>query len=466
VGPSYMRSSSHHSDRRLGDSTGKSKTPRTSRNGRCSSSSDHSQLVMSAITAASTTHTIATAIESTVTRTRVMCVPHSSQPRCAGNTVPRSTAATTSTTQVPLAVRASKKLRSDELLLTGFAATRLRMELDRVPLWRNDHVVIKQLVEDFACYPYLPRLKNSSVLLGAIREGVGLLTWDRESFAYADSYDEAAGRYRGLRGRHNISFVDSASSGLLVRPDVARKQMDTEISVDPDREPPPEWPGGGEGPVPPPGGGTIVPPPSVARPTRFHGTVTVDAARVGRDAGRIAEEVIANVAGLVGARVTKDICSIVLEVPNSALGAGPRVGLWHRTLIEADGGWTQMDRQARVQQENFVCPNELKVDYLAAEPADDSQFLDAFAHSLEHTGGYAPDEARRVAGTMLPEIMPFNYTQPAMYPDNGRSLTDDGPDYFLAVLTNGKVTEDKAGPYTDLLSEFPHVGPPHRTTAD
>jgi hypothetical protein len=66
---------------------------------------------------------------------------------------------------------------------------------------------------------------------------------------------------------------------------------------------------------------------------------------------------------------------------------------------------------------------------------------------------------------MLPEIMPYNYSQPAKYPDNGRALTDDGPDYFLSVLTNGKVTEDKAGPHTDLLSEFPHVGPPHGTTA-
>ncbi len=31
------------------------------------------------------------------------------------------------------AVRASKKLKNDELLITGFASTRLRMELDRVP---------------------------------------------------------------------------------------------------------------------------------------------------------------------------------------------------------------------------------------------------------------------------------------------------------------------------------------------
>ena len=32
--------------------------------------------------------------------------------------------------------------------------------------------------------------------------------------------------------------------------------------------------------------------------------MTLDAARVGRDAGRIAEEVIAHLAGLVGAKVT------------------------------------------------------------------------------------------------------------------------------------------------------------------
>ena len=50
--------------------------------------------------------------------------------------------------QDALAVRASKKLRSDELLVTGFAGTRLRMELDRVPLWRGDHVPIKQVAED------------------------------------------------------------------------------------------------------------------------------------------------------------------------------------------------------------------------------------------------------------------------------------------------------------------------------
>jgi hypothetical protein len=39
--------------------------------------------------------------------------------------------------------------------------------------------------------------------------------------------------------------------------------------------------------------------------------------------------------------------------------------------------------------------------------------------------------------------------------------TDDAVDVFLAILTNGKVTEDKVGPHGDLLAEFPYLGPPH-----
>jgi hypothetical protein len=54
-----------------------------------------------------------------------------------------------------------------------------------------------------------------------------------------------------------------------------------------------------------------------AQPKRFHGTVTLDTARVGRDAGRIAEEVIAHLAGLVGANVRVTL-EIQAELPSGA----------------------------------------------------------------------------------------------------------------------------------------------------
>ncbi|MGH7615815.1 MAG: Swt1 family HEPN domain-containing protein, partial [Gemmatimonadaceae bacterium] len=69
-----------------------------------------------------------------------------------------------------LAVRVSKKLRGDELLLTSVGSTILRKYLDDVPLWSGDSVAVKQLVEHFARYLYLPRLAGPEVLTQAIRD--------------------------------------------------------------------------------------------------------------------------------------------------------------------------------------------------------------------------------------------------------------------------------------------------------
>jgi len=158
----------------------------------------------------------------------------------------------------------------------------------------------------------------------------------------------------------------------------------------------------------------------------------------------------------------KDVCSIVLEVPNSALGT-KEVDLWARTLTPGEGGgWIQAERGARPAQAVILV--EEKDAYLAGEPVDDERFLAAFAHALEHTGGYSPAEAKRVAGTLLPDVLSYDPTRPARFPTNGRTLIDDAFDSFIRILTNGKVTEDKVGPHGDLLLEFPYLGLPHRVT--
>ena len=217
-----------------------------------------------------------------------------------------------------LALRASKKLRNEELLIANFGPTRLRMELDRVPLWRGDHVPIRQLVEDFAKYPYLPRLAGPDVLMQAVREGVALLTWENDSFAYAESFDEAAGRYRALRAGAGLAIGDDAP-GLLVKPEVARRQLDAEsvsTTGTSGRGPAQETNGRTErGAVA--GVGADGEREEPAKPRRFHGTVDLDAARVGRDAGRIAEEVIAHLHALPGARVRVTL-EIDAEIPAGA----------------------------------------------------------------------------------------------------------------------------------------------------
>jgi hypothetical protein len=101
------------------------------------------------------------------------------------------------------------------------------MELDRVLLWRGDHVTIQQLREDFARYLYLPRLRQSEILFRAIRDGLGLLTWSKDSFAYADSFDEVSGRYRGLRYGKIVNVSEDNCSVLLVRAEVALMQKES-----------------------------------------------------------------------------------------------------------------------------------------------------------------------------------------------------------------------------------------------
>jgi hypothetical protein len=209
--------------------------------------------------------------------------------------------------QEALAVRASKKLCTDELLVTSFGATRLRLEMDRVPRWRGDYVAIKQLVDDFGRYLYLPRLKEAAVLLGAVRDGCALLTWKQDAFAYSEIYDEAAQRYRGLRYGQHIAITDG-DTGVLVRSETARRQISAEdTSLQPD--------GGNTGTVTLPGPApTLSPvplpgPAAPPRPRRFHGTVTLDPARAGRDASKITDEVITHLVGLIGSsvRVTLEI---------------------------------------------------------------------------------------------------------------------------------------------------------------
>src|SRR5258706_12161161 len=157
----------------------------------------------------------------------------------------------------------------------------------------------------------------------------------------------------------------------------------------------------------------------------------------------------------------KDVCSIAIEVPNAELGL-QSLGLWARTLHDVGGKWIQADRGARPQQAVFLTGAE-NADYLAGEPADDSRFVAVFAHSLQHAGGYTPQEARRVAATLLPDILLYDPRRPASFPNNGRTLTDDAVNVFLPILTNGRVTGDKVGPHSDLLGQFPYLGPPHNT---
>ena len=129
------------------------------------------------------------------------------------------------------------------------------------------------------------------------------------------------GAYVAERGGQVVSFIDYGSEVLLVKPDVARRQLDTETAKPADGAGAVEGAGGGGEGVP--GGvtegGSRTPgaQPEPAPPKRFHGTVSLDPRRVGLSASKVAEEVIAHLSGLVGAKVTVTL-DIEAEIPGGA----------------------------------------------------------------------------------------------------------------------------------------------------
>lgn len=222
-----------------------------------------------------------------------------------------------------LATRAAKKLKNEESLMVQMGGVRLRTELDRVPLWTGNHVSIKQLCEYMARYLYLPRLRDENVLIAAIQDGVSSLDWNPDTFAYAEAWDEQRGRYQGLKGGTAARvLVDERS--LLVLPAIAAAQIAADRPPAPTESAAVPSDGGATQPSASGPGHTLpaqhgTPPVVPAQPKlgRFHGAVDLDPIRMGRDAARIAEEVVQHLTGLVGANVEVTL-EIHAELPDGA----------------------------------------------------------------------------------------------------------------------------------------------------
>jgi hypothetical protein len=80
-------------------------------------------------------------------------------------------------------------------------------------------------------------------------------------------------------------------------------------------------------------------------------------------------------------------------------------------------------------------------------------YLQPLAESLQRHG-YSPDEATAAARTLLPDILHYDRTKPARYP-NGRVMTDDVFSARMIFMVHGQATPQSVGPHDDLLSEFP-----------
>jgi len=133
--------------------------------------------------------------------------------------------------------RISRKLESEERLITSYGGTRVRMELDRVPLWRESgDISVSDLWKAYCEYPYLTRLASESVLIEAISSGVASMSWTDETFAYADGFDG-----RKWVGLTSGLYPTVRPSGLVVKAEKALAQINEALespanSPDPSRD--------------------------------------------------------------------------------------------------------------------------------------------------------------------------------------------------------------------------------------
>jgi hypothetical protein len=155
-----------------------------------------------------------------------------------------------------------------------------------------------------------------------------------------------------------------------------------------------------------------------------------------------------------------NVDSIALEIPSDMFGTGPQIGVWASISLHRGGVLEQMDRGGNPTINPFINPDGEKNLYNSRQPADDvANYLVPWSKLLE-SSGYSPEQAQAAALQVLPDILRYDRTKPAAYP-NGRVLTDDVYSMRFAWLTNGKVPATGLRPHGDLLPEFPYLGRPN-----
>lgn len=165
------------------------------------------------------------------------------------------------------------KIRADGIALEKLGAERLGLALK--PIWAADrqHLLISEVVDWFASYVYLPKLRDRVVLEGAIRDAVAKLD---PQFGYAEGFNELSGRYQNLVWAKAPPDFFSPDA-LLVSAEAASKQAPEPVATS-----------GAAGHVfeqedatTAGGGGTqsVSQHSKAAKPRRFYGSVEIDMVR-------------------------------------------------------------------------------------------------------------------------------------------------------------------------------------------
>ena len=188
------------------------------------------------------------------------------------------------------------KAKADGIVLEKLGTERLWHALQ--PIWPDDrpHLSIAEIADWFAAYVYLPKVRDKVVLEGSIRDAAAKLD---PQFAYADSFDEATGKY------HKLTWAKTPPdfpmpTAMIVREAEAKRQLQEDGLPVPRQEqgslsdamPEPREPGS-EAP-----GST-----ARGKPHRFYGSVELDMVRPVKSFDTILNAVVMELQRTHGAKV-------------------------------------------------------------------------------------------------------------------------------------------------------------------
>jgi Domain of unknown function (DUF4331) len=194
----------------------------------------------------------------------------------------------------------------------------------------------------------------------------------------------------------------------------------------------------------------------LARPVQV-GPIRLSA---GRRSGRFFADAQGARPVLGWAGVAGNVDSIALEVPSDMLGAGPVIGVWASISLRRNGRLVQLSRGGHPTIDPFLRPGGEKAVYHSRQPVDDvANYLGPWSKVLENDG-YSPEEAKAAARQVLPDILRYDRTKPAAYP-NGRALTDDVYSARFPWLSNANIPSADPKPPAGPLARFPYLAPPN-----
>lgn len=187
-------------------------------------------------------------------------------------------------------IKATKKLKSSELLISQWSPALLKMELDKW-IWKNEpHVNVKKLWNYLTSYPYLTRLRDENVLINTIQEGLK----SNDFFGYANAFDDK-GKYFGLSIGKEFVSISLDDESLLIKPEIALKQLELEKPMETKTtETFSKTDSGNQESIP------------QEKPTpklNFYGTVSLDWETVAIKSGEIATEIIQHLKALKDSNV-------------------------------------------------------------------------------------------------------------------------------------------------------------------